>query len=151
MHEADAVRAAIRHAVADRDAFLRETPRAEPPGDAGAFRHLELEIIDPARATPEAVGLLAPPILEEQGLGRVSFDVFVRAVPCSMCGRMSHAGPEDPTCRSCGATVPCTEGAAIEARWTRPIPVAAGDRPAHDSGSHLADHQHRTHVPRVTR
>ena len=150
MHEANAVRSAIRNAIADRDAVLLD---ASSTGDheahASAFRHLELEIMDPTRATPEAVQLYAPPILDELAIGSVSFDVFVRAVRCSMCGQMTHAEPSDPVCRACGAPVPRTEGPAIEAHWTRPMAVPAGMEPTHDAGSHLADH--RRHVARVVR
>lgn len=146
MHEANAVRAAIRNAMAERDAAVRAAGPDAHEAQSGGFRHLELEILDPTRATPEAVQLYAPPILEELHLGWVSFDVFVRAVRCSMCGRMTHAEPHDPVCRACGAPVPRTEGAAIEAHWTKPIAIAA-DAQAHDAGSHLADH--RRHVTRV--
>ena len=127
MHEANAVRTAIRNAVVERDAALAAASAAGPhAADPGAYRHLELEIMDPTRATPEAVQLYAPPILEELGLREVSFDVFVRAVKCSMCGQMTHAEPADPICRHCNAPVPRTDGPAIEAQWTKPIAVAAG-------------------------
>lgn len=152
MHEANAVRTAIRNAVVERDAALadaRSERRHDP--ESGGFRHLELEIVDPTRATPEAVQLYAPPVLDELALTQVSFDVFVRAVRCSLCGKMTQAEPADPVCRACGAPVPRTEGPAIEARWTRPLAIPVGAEPAHDSGSHLADHHHRTHVARVMR
>jgi len=149
MHEANAVRTAIRNAVVERDAAIAAASAAAQETDSRAFHHLELEIMDPTRATPEAVQLYAPPILEELGLRHVSFDVFVRAVRCSMCGEMTHAEPGDPVCRHCNAPVPRTDGPAIEAQWTKPVAVAAGEQPAHDSGSHLADHHHRKHVARV--
>jgi hypothetical protein len=149
MHEANAVRTAIRNAMVERDAALADARSRGDHEAEQAFRHLELEIMDPTRATPEAVQLCASPILEQLGMARVSFDVFVRAVRCSMCGHMTHAELSDPVCRSCGAPVPCTEGPAIEAHWTKPIAVPAGSQPAHDVGSHLADHQRR-HVARVT-
>jgi hypothetical protein len=150
MHEANAVRTAIKGAVAEREAALAEGAAAgHPSPDAGAFRHLELEIIDPTRATPEAVQVYAPVILDELALRGVSFDVFVRAVRCSMCGRTTHAEPADPVCRSCGAPVPCTEGPAIIARWTKPITTAAPAQPL-ETGTALADH-HRRHVARVFR
>jgi hypothetical protein len=144
MHEANAVRTAIKNAMAERDAAIAASGPDAHEARAGGYRHLELEIIDPTRATPEAVQLYAPPILEELHSSGVSFDVFVRAVRCAMCGRMTHAEPHDPVCRACGAPVPRTEGAAIEAHWTRPIAVA---ETPHDAGSHLADH--RRHVARV--
>jgi len=150
MHEANAVRSAIKNAVVDRDASIAA---ARASGDheshASAYRHLELEIMDPTRATPEAVQLYAPPILDELALRDVSFDVFVRAVRCSLCGHMTHAEPSDPVCRFCGGPVPRTEGPAIEAQWTKAVPVPAGAETVHDAGSHLADHHHRTHVVRV--
>jgi len=151
MHEANAVRSAIRNAVVERDVALGATTHdGRHEADGGAYRHLELEIMDPTRATPDAVQLYAPPILDELGVRGVSFDVFVHAVRCSMCGRMTHAEPSDPVCRACGAPVPRTEGAAIAAHWTRPIAVPVGAEPSHDAGSHLADH-HRRHVARVVR
>lgn len=151
MHEANAVRTAIRNAMVERDATLADAHAHGDHEATGSFRHLELEIMDPTRATPEAVQLYAPPILEELGARGVSFDVFVRAVRCSLCGHMTHAEPSDPVCRACGAPVPRTDGAAIEAHWTRPVAVPVGAEPAHD-GSHLADQPaHRRHVARVTR
>jgi hypothetical protein len=150
MHEANAVRSAIRSAMAERDAALAGASAAgEHEHQSGAFRHLELEIMDPTRATPEAVQVYAPAILDELAMRSVSFDVFVRAVRCSMCGRMTHAEPADPFCRSCGAPVPRTDGPAIEAHWTKPVSIPVGVEPVHDLGSHLADH--RRHVTRVTR
>lgn len=149
MHEANAVRSAIKRAMAERASILEADREAGVHEPDSAFHHLELEIMDPTRATPEAVQVYAPPILEELGLGAVSFDVFVRAVKCVMCGRMTHAEPADPVCRACGAPVPCTEGPAIEAQWTRPIAIPVGAGSTHDSGSHLADH--RRHVARVGR
>ena len=126
MHEAKAVRTAIGTAVATRDAALRAGRDAGTAPDPGAWRHLELEILDPTRASPEAVALLAPAMLEEMGIREVAFDVFTRAVRCVMCGQETHAEPSDPVCRACGAPVPRTEGPAIDARWTRaPDPVAA--------------------------
>lgn len=148
MHEANAVRTAIRVAVAERDALQADAPGAHPD-PSSAYHHLELEIMDPTRASPEAVQLYAPPILDELDLRTVSFDVFVRAVRCSLCGHLTRAEPHDPVCRSCGGPVPRTDGAAIEARWTRPVAIPADPGPAHDAGSHLADH--RRHVARVLR
>ena len=121
MHEANAVRTAIKRAQAEREATLAADREAGVHEPDSAFHHLELEIMDPTRATPEAVQLYAPPILEELGLKGVSFDVFVRAVKCALCGRMTHAEPADPICRYCSAPVPRTDGPAIEAQWTKPI------------------------------
>jgi hypothetical protein len=149
MHEANAIRSAIRNAVIERDSALADAKSAgrhEPEG--GAFRHLELEIMDPTRATPEAVQVYAPFILDELGVRGVSFDVFVRAVRCSMCGKMTHAEPSDPVCRACGAPVPRTDGDAVVAHWTRAVVAPVGAEPSHDAGSHLADH-HRKRVARV--
>ncbi|MFN8623918.1 MAG: hypothetical protein U0869_24515 [Chloroflexota bacterium] len=148
MHEANAVRTAIRNAQLERDTAIAAARAAGDHEAEGSFRHLELEIMDPTRATPEAVQLYASPILEELGLRSVSFDVFVRAVRCSLCGHLTHAEPAEPVCRSCGGPVPCTEGPAVEAHWTRPIAAPVGG-PTHD-GAQLAD-QHRHHVTRVVR
>jgi hypothetical protein len=149
MHEANAVRTAIKRAVEEREVILAADRDAGVHEPDSAFHHLELEIMDPTRATPEAVQVYAPPILEELGLREVSFDVFVRAVKCAMCGRMTHAEPADPVCRACGAPVPRTDGPAIEAQWTKPIAIPVGAERSHDTGSHLADH--RRHVARVGR
>ena len=150
MHEANAVRSAIKNAVLERDATLADTRATDEHGtSSAAFRHLELEIMDPTRATPEAVQLYAPPILDELALRDVSFDVFVRAVRCTLCGQMTHAEPSDPVCRACCGPVPRTDGPAIEAHWTKPVPIPAGSEPGRDA-SHLVDH-HRTHVARVHR
>ena len=81
MHDANAVRSAIRNAVIERDAALADAKAGgRHDAEGGAFRHLELDIMDPTRATPEAVQLYAPPILDELAVRGVSFDVFVRAV-----------------------------------------------------------------------
>ena len=137
MHEARAIRAAIEPAVAERRS-------AQVAGggvlDPGAFRHLELEILDPTRATAAAVAFYAPAILEEAGLRSVGFDVFTRTATCAMCGKPTHAEPHDPFCRACGAPVPRTEGPAIVARWTARIAVPPEAIPAHDAGMALAPH-----------
>ncbi len=144
MHELNAIRAAIRGAVSQRDAELAAQGRSITQATAsGAYRHLELDILDPTRATPAAVQVFASQIIEELGLGRVSFDVFVRAARCAMCDRMTHAEPGDPVCAACGAPVPRTEGPAIAARWTRPISVVEDDLAAQEVGSGLADRRHR--------
>jgi hypothetical protein len=148
MHEANAVRAAIRNAQLEREAAVAAGRAAGDHEAESSFRHLELEIMDPTRATPEAVHFHAGSVLEELGLREVSFDVFVRAVRCSLCGHLTHAEPADPVCRFCGAPVPRADGPAIEAHWTRAI-VAPPGGPDHD-GAQLAElHRHR--VARVIR
>ena len=91
MHEANAVRSAINHAVAQRDAALAAARGGEDPEPpASDYRHLELDILDPTRATPEAVQLYAPVILDELGLRDVSFDVFVPGDPLrALCGQLT--------------------------------------------------------------
>lgn len=138
MHEARAIRAAIEPAVAERRSAQTASGGTLSPG---TYHHLELEILDPTRATAAAVQVYAPAILEEAGLRQVGFDVFTRTVTCAMCERPTHAEPHDPFCQACGAPVPRTDGPAIVARWTARIPVLAETLPVHDVGTTLAAHR----------
>ncbi len=148
MHEAKAIRSAIVTAVGARDA-ARAAARAEGRADeAGAWRHLELEIVDPTRATPEALAFYAPAILDELGIVDVGFDIFTRAARCAMCGRLTHPEPSDPVCQECGAPIPRTEGPAILAQWTRPVeaPAATAGISAREVGAVLAEHPRLRHT-----
>ncbi|GEM_PF-5775970 len=147
MHEVKAIRTAILSALGERDA-ARAAARAEGHADdAGAWRHLELEIVDPTRATPEALSFYAPAILDELGVVEVGFDIFTRAARCAMCGRLTHPEPSDPVCQECGAPIPRTEGPAILAQWTRPVeaPAATPGISAREVGAVLAAHPRRHH------
>lgn len=151
MHEAKAIRTAIVNALAERDAARAATHAEGRADDPGAWRHLELEIVDPTRATPEALSFYGPAILDELGVVGVGFDIFTRAARCAMCGRLTHPEPSDPVCQSCGAPIPRTEGPAILAQWTRPVEAAAAGAgvTAREVGAVLAEHPRRRHTGTV--
>lgn len=119
MHEARAVAVAIDEVVRDW----------APTRTTGVLR---LEIRDATRAEADSVAFLAAALLQDLGLGHVSFTVDTDVVRCGSCAAIVTPTVSHPVCDGCGTPLPSRRGRSVVCHdvtpmvaTTRPLRAAA--------------------------